>query len=140
MANIRITAAGRNAMLDALVARMNLGSGAAKLKLYSGTQPATGDTALSGNTLLATLTFTDPAAPGAASGVVTFSTITEDSAADATATATFARITDSDDNFVFDGDVGTSGAMIVLNTTSIVTGGPVRVSSFTITLPNSITF
>lgn len=140
MANIRIGATTRNAMLDALVARMNLGSGPATLKLYSGTQPATADTALSGNTLLATLTFSDPAAPGASAGVITFSTITEDSSADATATATFARIQDSDGNVVFDGDVNTAASMIVLNTTSIVTGGPVRISSFTITMPNSISF
>lgn len=139
MANIRITAAVRNAMLDALRVLQDAGA-ASTLKLYSGTQPATADTALSGNTLLATLTFTDPAAPAASGGVLTYSTITEDSSADATATATFARIQDSTGTVIFDGDVGTSGAMITLNTTSIVTGGPVRISSFTITIPNSITF
>jgi len=140
MANLRITATARNAMLDALNARINLGAGAGTLKLYSGTQPATGDTALSGNTLLATLTFADPAAPAAAAGTLTFSTITEDSAADAAATATFARILDSDGNAVFDGDVGTSGALVNLNTTTIATGGPVRITSFTITIPATMTF
>lgn len=140
MANIRIAEATRNAMLDALIAQMDLGAGAATLKLYSGTQPANADTALAGNTLLATLTFSNPAAPGAVAGVVTFDTITEDSAADATATATFARIQDSDGNVVFDGDVNTVSSMIVLNTTSIVTGGPVRITSFTITIPTSISF
>lgn len=140
MANIRIAAAVRNAMLDALVARMDADAGPATLKVYSGTQPASGDAALSGNTLLATLTFSDPAAPGASGGVITFNAITEDSSADATATATFARIQDNSGDNVFDGDIGTSGAMITLNTTSIVAGGPVRISSFTITMPSSITF
>jgi hypothetical protein len=140
MANIRAAVLARNAMLDALIARLDLGAGAATLKVYSGTQPASGDAALAGNTLLATLTFGNPVAPAAAGGIITFNAITEDSDADATATATFARIQDSTGINVFDGDIGTSGAMINLNTTSIVSGGPVRISSFTISMPASITF
>jgi hypothetical protein len=140
MANIRVAATARNAMLDALVARMDLGAGPATLKIYSGVQPASGDGALSGNTLLGTLTFSDPSAPASAAGVVTFNAITEDSSADASATATWARIQDSNGNNVFDGDVGTAGAMINLNTTTIAAGGPIRISSFTITMPSSITF
>lgn len=140
MANIRILAAVRNAMLDLIKTAIDAGAGAGTLKLYSGTQPADANTALSGNTLLATLTFTDPSAAAASAGVLTFSAITEDSAADATATATFGRVQDSNGVVVFDGDVGTSGAMIVLNTASIVTGGPVRVTTATITLPSSISF
>lgn len=140
MANIRMAVAARNAMLDALVARMNLGAGAATLKIYSGTQPATGDTALSGNTLLGTLTFSDPAAPGASNGTITFSTITEDTSADASGTAAFGRIQDSDGNNVLDGDVGTSGTLITLNTTTIASGGPLRITSFTISIPATITF
>lgn len=139
MANIRIAAAVRNAMLDAITTAINAGSGAGTLKIYSGTQPANGDAAEAGS-LLATLTFTDPAASGASGGILTFSTITEDSSADNTATATWARIEDSSGGNVFDGDVNTTGAMINLNTASIVAGGPVRITSFTITLPSSITF
>ncbi len=140
MANIRAAIATRNAMMDALATRMNLGAGPATLRMYSGTQPVNGDTALSGNTLLATLTFSDPAAPAAASGTLTFSPITEDSSADATAVATFGRIQDSDGNNVMDGDIGTTGALISLNTTSIVSEGPVRITSFTLSIPATITF
>lgn len=140
MANLRIAAAARNAMLDALAARINLGSGPGTLKIYSGTQPANGDTALSGNTLLGTLTFSDPVAPAASGGTLTFSTITEDSSADASATATFGRIQDSDGTLVFDGDVGTSGSLITLNTTTIAAGGPIRITSFTISIAASIAF
>lgn len=140
MANLRIVAATRNAMLDKLVEKMDLGAGPATLKVYSGTQPVNADTALSGNTLLATLTFSDPSAPAAAAGVITFSAISEDVSADAAATATFARIQDSNGNVVFDGDVGTSGALITLNRTDFAVGGPVRITSFTITMPASMTF
>ena len=139
MANIRLSTAARNAMLDAITARMDLGAGPATLKIYSGSQPPNGDAAESG-TLLATLTFSNPAAGGAASGVLTFDAITEDSAADASNTATWARIEDSNGNNVFDGDVNSSGAMINLNTTAVVAGGPVRINSFTITIPASISF
>lgn len=140
MANVRIAALVRNAMLDALVAKIDAAAGPATLKIYSGVQPANGDAGLSGNTLLGTLTFSTTSAAAAAAGLVTFDTITEDSSADASDTATWARIQDGDGNKVFDGDVGTAGAMINLNTTTIAAGGPIRISSFTVTLPLSITF
>jgi hypothetical protein len=140
MGNIRITAGTRNAMADKLVEKLDLGAGPGTLKIYSGTQPANGDAALSGNTLLATLTFADPSAPAASAGVITFNVITEDSSADAIGTATFGRVQDSNGNNVFDGDVGTASALINLNRTDFVVGGPVRVTSFTLTLPASMTF
>lgn len=135
MANVRCTAAARNAQLNSTRDLIDAGASGGKIKIYSGTQPATADTALSGNTLLATLIFSSTSAANASGGVLTFSTITEDSSADATGTATFARFTDSDDNAVLDMDVGTSGASIILNTVSIVAGGPVRITSGTLTAP-----
>ena len=135
MANVRPTNAARNAQLNAIRDLIDAGAAGGKINIYNGTQPATGDTALSGNTLLATLTFSATSAPNAASGVLTFSAITEDSAADATGTATFARITDSNDVAVLDMDVGTSGASINLNTVSIVAAGAVRMTSGTLTAP-----
>lgn len=133
MANVRVVTAIRNARLDAIRDAIDAGSAGGTIKIYSGTQPANANTALSGNTLLATLTFSTTSASNSSSGVLTFSAITQDSSADATGTATFARIADSDTNTVFDCDVGTSGTTIVLNTTSIVAGGPVTISSFTLT-------
>lgn len=135
MANVRVTAAGRNAAMDAIRALIDAGSGPGKIKLYSGTQPANGDAALSGNTLLGTLTLSDPSAPAASGGVLTFSAITQDSAADATATATWARFTDSADVSVLDVDAGTSGTTLILNTASIVAGGPISITSATLTFP-----
>jgi hypothetical protein len=61
MANLRYATARRNAMMDDVRAALAGGS----IKVYSGTQPANANTALSGNTLLATLTLASPA--GAAS-------------------------------------------------------------------------
>jgi hypothetical protein len=39
---------------------------------------------------------------------------------------------------VCDGDVSTSGASLNLNTTAIVSGGPVNITSFSITAPAGV--
>jgi len=139
MANMRLTAATRNAMLDAVTAALDGGAGPAEIRIYSGTQPANADTALSGNTLLATLVLSDPSAPGAASGTLTLDVtpVPEDTSADATGTATFARVTTSAGTAIFDCDVTATagGGTIELNTTAIVVGGPVRITAFTISIP-----
>lgn len=127
--NLSDTAAETEA--NALAPLMNSGT----IELYTGTQPANANTALSGNTLLATLTFGSPAFGSAASGgIITANAITSGTAV-ATGTATFARIYKSDGTtVVMDATVGTSGAGLNLNTTSIVTGGLVSVTSFTHTV------
>lgn len=138
MANVRIATNTRNAMLDALAARVDLASGspnAGRIDIYDGSQPANSNVAVTTQVRLAVLTFADPAAAAASAGVLTFNTITEDTSADATGTAAWARIVDGDGNAVFDCDVGTSATTIVLNTTSIVAAGPVRITSFTLTFP-----
>lgn len=135
MANVRPTTAARNAQINAIRDLLDAGAAGGKIKIYNGTQPATGDTALSGNTLLATLTFSGTSAPNAAGGVLTFSAIAEDSSADATGTATFARLSDSNDVDVLDLDVGVAAASIILNTVAIVALGAVRMTSGTLTAP-----
>lgn len=60
--------------------------------------------------------------------------ITADASADATGTATWARLLKSDGTtIVLDMDVGTSGSDINFNSVSFVTGGNVAVTSWTIT-------
>lgn len=127
-------AAIRNGWLDGINAALNAGAGAALIRIYDGTRPATGGAA---TTLLAELTCTDPAAAAAASGVLTFSAIAQDASANATGTATWFRMVDSAAGFVMDGDVGTSGSDLNLTTTSIVATQPVSISSATITAPNA---
>jgi hypothetical protein len=128
---IKTSIVGRNAELDAFSALFNAGT----LKIYSGAQPATPETAASG-ILLATLTFGNPAFGAAAAGVITANAITSDSSADATNTAGWARAWKSDGTTaLMDGDVSTSGAWINLNTTSIVAGAIVAITALTITDP-----
>jgi len=127
----------RNNQLNQVTSLVDAGSGAGKVRIYSGTPPANVGTALSGNTLLAELTLTDPAASAASGGVLTFSAIADDTSADATGTASFFRILDSDNNAVVQGTVGTSGADINFDSVSFVAGGLVEITSFTITAGNA---
>lgn len=135
MAVIKLAVAVRQDMAQAIIDKIDAGAGAATLKFYTATQPAGPDTAISSQTLLGTLTCSDPSATKSA-GVITFEAITQDSAADATDTATWARLADSTGAAVADFDVTNeagSGA-IKLNTTSIVSGGPILMNSLTITI------
>ena len=124
----------RNSRLNVVRDAIDAGGAAGSIKFYAGTRPATGG-ALSGNTLLATLAFSYPSAANAASGVLTFSAITDDTSADADGTALWARIADSNGTFVADVSVGEagSGADIIVNTANFVTGGVVTVTSAQIT-------
>lgn len=122
----------RNAQLDAIT---TFAGGSCKLRIYDGTRPATGGAA---TTLLAELTCNATFAGSASSGVLTLNAITSDTSANATGTATWFRITKSDGTtHVMDGNVGTSGSDLNLNTTSIVSGAAVAVTSFTITAANA---
>jgi hypothetical protein len=105
------------------------------IRIYDGSQPATADTALSGQTLLAELTFGADAFPAAVAGVLTANAITSDSSANATGTAAWARLLKTDGtSVVMDGTVGTSAANVVINSTAISAGAVVSCSSLTITI------
>lgn len=122
----------RNNRLDQITA---FAGANAKLRIYGGVRPATGGTA---TTLLAELTCNATFAPSASGGTLTLNPITGDTAADATGTATWARLVKSDGTtFVMDMSVGTSGADVNLNTTSIVAGAAVSVSSAVLTEGNA---
>lgn len=123
----------RNAWLQSVLTA--IGS-AGKVKIYDGTQPSTGGTATN---LLATLVMGSPAGPAPSNGAVTLNSITEDGSADASGMATWARITDSADNFVCDCTVTATGGGgdIQLNSTAITAGGIVRITAGTLTAGNA---
>lgn len=124
----KLTNARKNTMANALATSLNSGY----LRIYSGSEPATADTALSGNTLLAELRFNATAAPSAVNGLLTFNAITSDASNNASGTATFFRAFRSDGTTVeIQGSVGTSGAALVMASTTITAGGTTAVSSFT---------
>ena len=129
---MKITAARRNAQIDNLTAQLNSGF----CRIYSGTKPTDADTALSGNTLLAELTFGATAFAAASAGSATANAITQDSSADATGTASFARLFASNGTTaIADVTVGVGSGELQLNTLSIVSGLPVQITSFAISQP-----
>ena len=131
---IKLSTAARNAMLDGITSTVG---GSAKLRIYDGSQPAGPGTAVTTQVLLAELTCNATFAPAASSGVLTLNAITQDSSADATGTASWFRIVTSGNTAVIDGSVSTSGADMNLNSTSIVSGGTVSITSATFTAGNA---
>lgn len=122
--------------LSAMNALFNGGT----LTIYSGTMPATPQTALSGNTALATFTFNASAfgTPSYSGGnmVATASLAANSVNPLASGTAGFARAFQSDGTTVCgDYTVGTSGTDLIIGSTTISTGVPVTVSSLVSRLP-----
>lgn len=109
---------------------------AALLRIYSGTIPADADASITG-TLLAELTCGSPFAPAASSeGVLTANSVTQDSSANATGTASHFRLYASDGTtVVMQGTVTASGGGgdLQLVTTSITSGQPVQITSYVMT-------
>ena len=123
--SISIAVNTRNAQLNTYGANFNSGT----LVIYSGGVPATADTALSGNTVLVTLPFSSAAFAAASGGSMTANSITQTNAA-ASGTAAFYRVFNSSSVCIEQGMVATSGADLNMNTTAIVAGGPVQITSF----------
>lgn len=136
MAIVRFVNSVKNSVLTPLKDAIDAGSGAGTIKIYTGTQPTLASDAVTTQTLLGTLTFSDPCG-SVASGALTMSAITQDSSADADGTATWARIADSTGATVMDVNVSVTGGggALQMNTTSIVAGGPILISSFVISVP-----
>lgn len=131
----------RNAIVDAITARIDAGSGAGKLRIYTGSRPASPASAATG-TLLAEFTLNDPSFGAGASGVATLDITPEvaDAAADNTGTAGYARFVDSDNNGRIDATVTATGGggEVTCNTISFVAGAVVTVTGCTITAPTGV--
>lgn len=157
--NTQMTNLAVNTEADAFAALLNSGF----IDLLTGVQPATGDTALSGNTLLASPIFNATAFAASAAGVISANAITA-AAAVAGGKCTFARLYKSDHTTkVMDASVGmkltgadftfTSGTKQIVkagggfNSTNLLVGDQIVISgsgsnngTFTIaTLPNDTT-
>ncbi|GHG09850.1 hypothetical protein [Streptomyces hydrogenans] len=130
---VRLSASLANSLSDAVDTALG---NAGTIKIYTGSQPATADTAASG-TLLATFTLGSPGFGNASGGTITLNGTPLTVAAAATGTAGWFRMATSGGSSILDGSVGTSGQQINLNTTSITSGVNVTITSGTITMPTS---
>jgi hypothetical protein len=141
---LKISTAARNAAADAIVDLIDAG-GPGVLRIYGDTQPATPDTAVTTETLLAEFTLSNPAFGAAATGVATLDvTPALTDVGIATDTATWFRFLTAaeaagDGQGIVDGTVSATGGGgdLELNTTSISTGVNVEVTGGTITMPGA---
>ena len=120
-----------SAAADAIAALLNNGW----LKIYDGAQPATANTGITTQVLLAELRYGATAFGPAVNGVATANAITQDSSNNATGTASWFRALKGDGTSpVFDGSVGTSGCDLNLNAVALAAGAATAVTSHTITV------
>lgn len=136
---IRLPSASRNAACDAVVDRLDLGSGAAVLEIRSGAQPATANDAASG-TLLATFTLADPAFGSAGSGSAGSAALAgtpRTAVGGADGVAGWCRALDSDGATVLDGSVSVTGGGgdFQLNTTAVSVGVNLEISAGAMVMP-----
>lgn len=119
-------------MIDAWTALLNGGS----IRIYDGSRPATPETAVSTQTLLATLTFNATAFGAASSASASANAITADTSADATGTAAWARVLTSGGTAVADLTVTASGGGgdIEFNSVAIQAGAQVSITAFTVSM------
>ncbi len=128
----------RNARLDLITTAIDAGAGAGTIRMYDGTRPATG-AAITTEVLLAEPVFNDPSFAAAASGSITadVAPAVEDTAADAAGTLSWFRVVDSNGLFVMDGDIGTSGSDLNVNTLETSIGVNVEITGFVINAGNA---
>ena len=125
----KISNAAASAAADAYRALLAGGT----LRIYSGTKPASVDTAIGAQVILAELSLANPAFPAAVNGVITANAITGDASANATGTASFYRAFSSGGAAVCDGTVGTADADLILNSVALQAGAAVNITSWVIT-------
>ena len=120
---VTYSTAAKNARLNAVVALIDAGTAAGKLKIRDAS-----------NNILATFTLADPCG-SVASGVLTLDFDPDISAtASATGTANNAIVTDDADTTIISGlTVGTTGTEVVLTSASITSGQTVTIQTGTIT-------
>lgn len=135
---IKVSNVAAKAALDALTALLAVG-GDGHLKIYSGSVPADADASLGAATLLSdhTLNATDefPDASDANPGATTTANSITNVNASAGGTASFFRLTNAAGTAVLQGSVGTSGADMIVSTTTFVSGQPVQITSLVLTHP-----
>ena len=131
--NLKYSNGTRDAQQTGLITYAGSGS---IIRLYDGTQPTNANTAISTQTLIVSLVVSGSFGTDS-NGSITLGSVTNGTAV-ASSTATFFRIVKSDGTtVVMDGSVGTSGADMNLNSTTISSGQLVAITAGTIIRGNA---
>lgn len=137
--NFKISTAARNAACNGIVDLIDGGTGAGRLEIRTGDPPTNLSDASTG-TLLATLTFSNPAFGDAALGSGIANAITSDTSADDSGDAGYFRAfagEAADTAAIFQGTAGNADDTpdMIFDNKSIVAGGTVACSSFVLVVP-----
>ena len=128
--NLNLSLVAANTQATAMAPLANSGF----IDIFAGTQPANPETA-AGSTALATFALPATFAASITNGVITANAITSVTIANS-GTATWFRCWESNHTTpLFDGSVGTSGADMNLNSTSLAAGALLNITSLTFTVP-----
>lgn len=125
--NTQLSNALVNAQADLLARQLDAGF----LRIYDGAQPASADTAITTQLMLAELELPDPSAAAAVDGVLTFTPAP--AVAEAASAAAWYRLFKVDGSTaVLDGSVGVTGstANLQLSTVDLIVGAIVAVTAF----------
>lgn len=129
------TTARRSAIVNNETAAVDAGAGVGNIVIYSGAAPGAGN-APSG-TLLCTVALPKPSFPTTATGAAALNGVPLTGSIVASGSAGYYRVQDSTGAVVHEGTVGTSGTDLVFSGgVSLVSGGTVTISSYTINGPN----
>lgn len=128
--NLKVAAAIANTAVGTVSTACNSGF----IDIYASSQPATPETS-AGGTALVTLSFGATAFGSPTLGVLTANSIAAATVANG-GTALWFRATKTDHSTpVYDGNVGTSAADMIIANTTLVAGASLSISSLTFTLP-----
>lgn len=140
MAIVHVATSPQQAACDAVVDLIDVG-GTGTVSIYADVIPTDANTAVGAQVLLGVLTFSAAAFGDAnTSGVATANAITGDSDANATDTATWARIKDGSGNTIFDCDVTleAGGGSIEMDEVNIIVNGTIDITNFTVTFGDGV--
>lgn len=137
--NFKLSTAARNAACDGIVDLVDGGTPPGTVAIRTGAPPTNVNDASSG-TLLGTCTFSNPAFGAASTGVATANAISSDTNADASGDAGYFRVYAGgagDTAALCQGTAGNAGDTpdMTFDNKSIVAGGTIAISSFTVTVP-----
>lgn len=128
----KLTNLGANASANAVTALVSAGW----IRIYDGVQPATADTAIVSQVLLASIRLGTPAFATAVAGVAAGNAVTPDLDIDANGIATWFRAYKSDGTTpVYDGSVGLLGCDLNLTSVTFLQHGTVTITSFSYQQP-----
>jgi hypothetical protein len=131
---IQMSTALRNARLDAIETTTGV---SAKVRIYSGAQPANCAAAASG-TLLAEFSLASDWAAAASAGAKAFSSLPLSTTGAAAGTAGHYRLVDNAGTTChMQGSVGTSGTDMIVDNTSIAVSQTVQITAWTINEPGA---